>query len=136
MNQFVGIGNLTKDPEVRYSTGQNQTAICRFTIAINDKRKNNQTGEWEDNPSFIPVVVFGKQAENCGQYLAKGSKVAVSGRIQTGSYEKNGQKVYTTDIVANGIEFLTPKSEKQESQQMAVQDVPPGFENIENEVPF
>lgn len=136
MNQFVGIGNLTKDPEVRYSTGQNQTAICRFTMAINDKRKNNQTGEWEDNPSFIPVVVFGKQAENCGKYLAKGSKVAVSGRIQTGSYEKNGQKIYTTDIVANGIEFLTPKTERQEPQEQ--QSYPPGFEEMaeQEQTPF
>ena len=134
MNQVVLIGNLTKDPEVRYSTGQNQTAICRFTMAINDKRKNNQTGEWEDNPSFIPVVVFGKQAENCGKYLARGSKVAVSGRIQTGSYEKNGQKIYTTDIVANGIEFLTPKTERQEPQQ----SYPPGFEEMAEQetIPF
>ena len=112
MNQVVIIGNLTRDPELRYSTGGNQTAICRFTVAVNERRRNPQTQEWEDNPSFIPVVVFGKQAENCDRYLAKGRKVAISGRIQTGSYtNKEGNKVYTTDVIANNVEFLTPKNE-------------------------
>jgi single-strand DNA-binding protein len=85
----------------------NQTAICRFTVAVNDRKRNQQTGEWEDNASFIPIVVFGKQAENCDRYLAKGRKVAVSGRIQTGSYtNKEGNKVYTTEVIANNVEFL------------------------------
>ena len=112
MNQVVLIGNLTRDPELRYSTGGNQTAICRFSIAVNDRRRNPQTQEWEDNPSFIPIVVFGKQAENCDRYLAKGRKVAINGKIQTGSYtNKEGQKVYTTEVIANNVEFLTPKNE-------------------------
>ncbi len=107
MNSVILIGNLTRDPELRYSTGGNQTAICRFTVAVNDRRRNAQTQEWEDNPSFIPIVVFGKQAENCDRYLAKGRKVAVSGRIQTGSYEKDGRTVYTTEVIANSVEFLS-----------------------------
>lgn len=112
MNQVVLIGNLTRDPELRYSTGGNQTAICRFTIAVNERRRNPQTQEWEDNASFIPIVVFGKQGENCDRYLAKGRKVAVNGRIQTGSYtNKEGQKVYTTEVIANNVEFLSPKNE-------------------------
>lgn len=111
MNRVTLIGNLTKDPETRYSTGQNQTAICRFTIAVNDRRKNQQ-GEWEDNPSFIPIVVFGKQGENCDKYTAKGSKVAVTGKIQTGSYvNKDGQKVYTTEVIADNVEFISRKEE-------------------------
>ncbi len=137
MNQVVLIGNLTKDPEVRYTTGNNQMAMCRFTLAVNDKRKNPNTGQYEDSPSFIPIVVFGKNAENCGKYLGKGSKCAISGRIQTGSYEKNGQKVYTTDVIANGIEFLSQR-QNQEPQQQEIQqqepqgfDVPVGFESIE-----
>jgi len=151
LNQVVLIGNLTKDPDVRYSTGQNQTAICRFTVAVNDKKKNPQTGQWEDNASFIPVVVFGKQAENCGKYLAKGSKAAVSGRIQTGSYtNKEGQKVYTTDVIANGVEFLMQKNENGSGQnsftpaspdafsqpQQQSLDTPPGFESVANDVPW
>ena len=112
MNQVVLIGNLTRDPELRYSTGGNQTAICRFSVAVNDRRRNPQTQEWEDNPSFIPVVVFGKQAENCDRYLAKGRKVAINGKIQTGSYtNKEGQKVYTTEVIANNVEFLSPRNE-------------------------
>lgn len=113
MNKVVIIGNLTKDPEVRYTTGENPTAVCRFTVAVNEKRKNPQTKEWEDTPSFIPVTVFGKQGENCDRYLSKGSKAAVEGRIQTGSYtNKEGQKVYTTEVVAINVEFLSSRSEK------------------------
>ncbi|MBQ6495845.1 MAG: single-stranded DNA-binding protein [Firmicutes bacterium] len=100
MNSVVLVGNLTRDPELRYSTGANQTAICRFTVAVNDGYGDNE------RTSFISIVVFGKQAENCDRYLAKGRKVAISGRIQTGSYEKDGQKVYTTEVVANRVEFL------------------------------
>ena len=113
MNKVVIIGNLTKDPEVRYTTGENPTAVCRCTVAVNEKRKNPQTKEWEDSPSFIPVTVFGKQGENCDKYLSKGSKAAVEGRIQTGSYtNKEGQKVYTTEVVASSVEFLSPREEK------------------------
>jgi len=101
MNSVVLVGNLTRDPELRYSTGANQTAVCRFGIAVNDGYGDNA------RTSFINIVVFGKQGENCDRYLKKGSKVAVNGRIQTGSYEKNGQKIYTTDIVANRVEFLS-----------------------------
>lgn len=113
MNKVVIIGNLTKDPETRYTTGENPTAVCRFTVAVNEKRKNPETKQWEDAPSFIPVTVFGKQGENCDKYLSKGNKAAVEGRIQTGSYtNKEGQKVYTTEVVASNVEFLSPKSEK------------------------
>ena len=101
MNNVNLIGNLTRDPELRYSTGANQTAICRFTIAVNDGYGDKQ------RTSFIPIVVFGKQAENCDRYLAKGRRVAITGRIQTGSYEKEGRTVYTTDVIASNVEFLS-----------------------------
>ena len=111
MNSVVLIGNLTRDPELRYSTGASQTAICRFTVAVNDRRRNPQTQEWEDNASFIPIVVFGKTAENCEKYLAKGRKVAVNGRIQTGSYtNREGARVYTTDIVVEEQDFAESKA--------------------------
>lgn len=108
MNQVILIGNLTRDPEVRYTTGINQTAVCNFSIAVNDGYGEKQY------TSFIPIVVFGKIAENCGKYLAKGRKVAIHGRIQTGSYvNRDGQKVYTTEIIADNVEFLTPKTQDQ-----------------------
>lgn len=106
VNSAQLIGNLTKDPELKHS-GENKIAVCRFTVAVNDRRKNPKTKQWEDNPSFIPVVTFGRQAENCSKYLAKGRKVGVNGKIQTGSYiNKDGNKVYTTEIIANNVEFL------------------------------
>ncbi|MCQ2546090.1 MAG: single-stranded DNA-binding protein [Clostridia bacterium] len=104
MNSVILIGNLTRDPELRYSTGANQTAICKFSIAVNDGFGDNK------KTSFIPITVFGKAAENCDRFLKKGSKVCVNGRIQTGSYEKDGRTVYTTDVIANnygGVEFLS-----------------------------
>lgn len=128
MNQVNIIGNLTKDPEVRYSTGENQQAIARFTIAVNDgygeKKKTN----------YIPIVVFGKQAENCEMFLSKGKKVAVTGKIQTGSYEKNGQKVYTTDVVAYNVEFLSGGATIDAKPQ--VDEAPEGFARLDEEIPF
>ena len=110
MNNVNLIGNLTRDPELRYSTGANQTAVCRFTIAVNDGYGDKQ------RTSFIPIVVFNKQAENCDRYLAKGRRVAVTGRIQTGSYEKDGRTVYTTDVIASNVEFLSSGQQGQGTQ--------------------
>ena len=103
MNNVILIGNLTRDPEYRESGN----GVCKFSVAIKE-------GE---QVSYPTVVVFGKQAENCKKYLSKGSKVGVQGRIQTGSYEKNGQKVYTTEVIAFRVEFLStkPKEEREES---------------------
>lgn len=101
MNSVVLIGRLTKDPELRYSQGSN-TAIARFTLAVDREAKNS-----DQNADFIRITVFGKSAENVSKYLAKGRQCAVNGRIQTGSYQdKNGQTVYTTDVIANRVEFL------------------------------
>ena len=111
MNNVNLIGNLTRDPELRYSTGANQTAVCRFTIAVNDGYGDKQ------RTSFIPIVVFNKQAENCDRYLAKGRRVAITGRIQTGSYEKDGRTVYTTDVIASNVEFLSSGQQGQEQGQ-------------------
>lgn len=109
MNKVFLIGNLTKDPEVRYTTGEEPTAVCRFTVAVNEGY-----GE-KKKTSYPSVVVFGKQAENCERFLVKGSKVAINGKIQTGSYEGQNGKVYTTDVIAdnyNGVEFLNSKQTK------------------------
>ena len=108
MNLVVITGNLTKDVELRYSTGADQMAIARFTVAVNDGYGEKQ------RTSFINVVVFGKQAESCDRYLAKGKKVGVTGRLQTGSYEKDGRKVYTTDVIAANVEFLSGSEKKEE----------------------
>lgn len=99
MNSVVLVGRLTKDPVLRYT--QDSKAVADFTLAV-DRRFNR------DQTDFIRIVVWGKQAENCANYLKKGSRAAVSGSIQTGSYtDKNGITRYTTDIVANEVEFLS-----------------------------
>ena len=101
MNQVVLTGRLTRDPEKRYSAS-NMT-ITKFTIAVDRMARQGE----ERKADFIRIVVFDKQAENCDRYLQKGKKVAVVGRIQTGLYEnQQGQRVYTTDVVANNVEFL------------------------------
>lgn len=109
MNKVVLMGRLTKDPEVRYSTGENATAIARFTVAVNRKFKNAE-GNYEAD--FINCVAFGKSAEFIEKYFAKGSMIALSGRIQTGRYtNKDGVKVYTTDVVVEDTEFAGGKNE-------------------------
>lgn len=124
MNISVIIGRLTKDPELRYTTGQNQTAVCNFTLAV------DRIGEGTD---FITCVAFGKTAENIGKFMSKGRQLAVRGHIQTGSYEnKDGRKVYTTDVIVERAKFIDGKS--QGEQQTAFPD---GFEAIDDQdVPF
>lgn len=102
MNQVVLIGRLCADPELSY-TPNTQTAVCRFTLAVDRPRRQGE----DQGADFIRITVWGRQAENCDRYIAKGRQVAVAGRIQTGSYkDRNGQTVYTTDVVANNVEFL------------------------------
>ena len=102
MNSVALIGRLTRDPEVRYGAAS-QTAVARFTIAVDRQRGGR---DQEQTADFIPIVCFGKTAELVEKYIAKGRLVGVTGRIQTGSYEKDGRKVYTTDVIADRIEFL------------------------------
>ena len=112
MNSVVLIGRLTRDPETRYTSGS-QMAVCTFTIAID---RVTRQGE-EKKTDFPRITVFGKQAENCDRYLAKGRKAAVAGRIQTGSYEKDGRTVYTTEVIANNVEFLSSGQQGQGQSQ-------------------
>ena len=97
MNKVILMGRLTRDPEVRYSQGQNgeQMAIARYSLAV-DRRRARNTGDDQQSADFINCVAFGRQGEFAEKYLKKGTKIAVTGRIQTGSYtNKDGQKVYT-----------------------------------------
>lgn len=135
MNLVLISGRLTKDPEIRYTTGT-QMAVAVFTLAID--RGKDKNGE-DMGADFPRVTVFGRQAENCERYLAKGCRVAVQGRIQTGSYDdKNGQKVFTTDVIASRVEFIDFKDKTlQNANQGVYDDAPQGFAMIENEdVPF
>lgn len=108
MNKVILMGRLTKDPEIRYSQGANgSTAIARYSLAVDRKFKQ----EGQPNADFINCIAFGKLGEFAEKYLHKGTKIAVVGRIQTGSYtNKDGQKVYTTDVVVEEQEFAESKN--------------------------
>lgn len=135
MNSVNIIGNLTKDPELRYTTGENSKAVCRFTVAVNDGYGDKQ------RTSFLPVVAFGKTAENCDKFLSKGRKCGVTGRLQTGSYEKDGRTIYTTDIIADRVEFIGGQEQSQSQDRPQEQPQEPeqqmGFAALDDsDVPF
>lgn len=139
MNRVILTGRLTRDPEVRYSQGEKSIAIARYTLAVDRKFKK----EGEQSADFISCVAMGKNGEFAEKYLKQGTKIAIEGRIQTGSYtNKDGNKVYTTDVIVEGHEFCESKSSQNQSQQNNNGPVPnsDGFisipDGIENELPF
>ena len=104
------MGRLTRDPDIRYSQGENAMAIARYTLAVDRRFKRDASGQ-EQSADFISCVAFGKTAEFAERYLRQGTKLVVEGRIQTGSYtNKDGQKVYTTDVVVENCEFAESKN--------------------------
>ena len=130
MNKVIEIGRLVKDPEIRYSQGENTTCIARYTLAVDRKFKQ----EGQPNADFINCIAFGKLGEFAEKYLHKGTKIAVTGRIQTGSYtNKDGQKVYTTDVVVEEQEFCESKSQSN-SQPQHAPSVDMGFMNIDTDM--
>ena len=144
LNNVVLIGRLTREPELRYLPSGNNTAVARFTLAVDrdlskDKRQQAEANN-QPTADFINITVWGKQAENCANYLVKGRLVAVSGRIQTGSYEKDGRRVYTTDVVAERVQFLEwGDKESKPAAQATQQDMTDieGFYQVDNEdIPF
>ena len=145
MNSVNLIGRLTRDPEVRYGSGS-QTAVCTFTVAIDRGKDRDGNDRGADFPR---ITVFGKQAEDCERYLKKGRLVGISGRIQTGSYQnKDGATVYTTDVVADRVEFLEWGDRPQgnnggmqygntaSAPQPSFDQAPEGFSAIEEDIPF
>ena len=108
MNKVILMGRLTRDPDIRYTQGENSMAVARYTLAV-DRRRTSQDGQREAD--FIGCVAFGRQAEFAERYLHQGTKIAITGRIQTGSYtNKDGQKVYTTDVIVEDQEFAESKA--------------------------
>lgn len=135
MNSVQLLGRLVRDPEVRYTAGDNPTAVARFTVACKRKYKKDS----EQEADFISCLAFGKTAEFIERYFTKGNPIALNGRIQTGSYtNKDGAKVYTTDIVVESLEFVGSKNESS-SSNVATQknddfmNIP---DSIEEELPF
>lgn len=114
MNKVILVGRLVKDPDIRYSQGANTTCVARYTLAVDRKFKQ----EGQPTADFINCIAFGKLGEFAEKYLHKGTKIAVVGRIQTGSYKnKDGNTVYTTDVVVEEQEFCESKSQSNSQQQ-------------------
>ncbi len=111
MNKVILMGRLTRDPEIRYSQGDQSMAVARYTLAVDRRFSRNNGGDNQQTADFIGCVAFGRSAEFAEKYLRKGIKIAVTGRIQTGSYTRqDGQKVYTTDVVVEDQEFAESKN--------------------------
>ena len=144
MNKVILMGRLTRDPDVRYSAGENSTAVARYTLAVDRRFRRDGDSATAD---FIGCVAFGRQAEFAEKYLRQGTKIAITGRIQTGSYtNREGRKVYTTDVVVEEQEFAESKSKQQSNTQAGPSPYGPapesgdGFMNIpdgiDEELPF
>ena len=142
MNKVILMGRLTRNPEVRYGAGENSTAVARYTIAVDRRFKR----DGEQNADFIGCVAFGRNAEFAEKYLRQGTKILLTGRIQTGSYtNRDGQKVYTTDIVVEEQEFAESKAagnggQNNYSRPSAATSDTDGFmtipDGIDDELPF
>lgn len=141
MNRVILMGRLTRDPEIRYSQGETATAIAKYTLAVDRKYKR----DGESSADFINCIVFGRGAEFTEKYLCKGTKVVISGRIQTGSYvNKDGMKVYTTDVVVDEQEFAESKAAAARNREPEIPPPVPadgdGFikvpEGLDEELPF
>ena len=144
MNKVVLMGRLTRNPDVRYSQGEKATCVARYTLAVN--RRFRRDGE--QDADFINCVAFGRQGEFAEKYLKQGTKIVISGRIQTGSYtNRDGVKVYTTDVVVEECEFAESKNAAGENSGFTPSDRPSpssaagdGFMNIpdgiDEELPF
>lgn len=145
MNKVILMGRLTRDPEIRYSQGEQSIAVARYTLAVDRRFRRDNDQQTAD---FIGCVAFGRQGEFAEKYLRKGTKIAITGRIQTGSYtNKDGQKVYTTDVVVEEQEFAESKAASENNGGYTPMDRPSpsvaagdGFMNIpdgiDEELPF
>ena len=135
MNSVQLVGRLTRDPEVRYTGGDSNMAVAHFTVAVNRQYKKDA----EQTADFISCVAFGKVSEFIERYFQKGSSIGLNGRIQTGSYtNKDGQKVYTTDVLVERVEFVGSKNETQTGNEQKKQNddfmnIP---DTIDEELPF
>lgn len=123
INHVAITGNLTRDPDLRSTAGG--TAVLSFGIAVNDRRRNQKTGEWEDVPNFFECVTFGNRATALSDILTKGMKVAVAGKLHFSSWEKDGQRHSKVDIIANDIELMQNRKPQQQQDYQPQQQAQP-----------
>ena len=144
INRVIVSGNLTRDPELRATTGG--TNVLTFGIAVNDRRRNPQTGEWEDVPNFVDCVMFGARAESVSRFLSKGSKVAIEGKLRYSSWEKDGVRRSRLEVVVDEIEFMSrnqqsnggyaPQAQAEPTFSAPAPQAPPVDEFSNEDIPF
>lgn len=127
-------GNLTRDPELRATSGGAQ--VLSFGVAVNDRAKNQQTGEWEDRPNFIECTMFGTRAEKLAQYLHKGMKVAIEGKLRYSQWEKDGQRRSKLEVIAEELEFMSRQDGGQQQTQQQPRQVVHMPAVYETDIPF
>ena len=138
-------GNLTRDSELRATAGGVQ--VLRFGVAVSDRRRNPESGEWEDYPNFVECVMFGARAEAVGRYLLKGTKVAIEGKLRYSSWEKDGQRRSKLEVIVDEVEFMSraqqadaggyaPAPAPQQAHAPAPAPVPPVVDVYDEDIPF
>ena len=143
INRVVISGNLTRDPELRQTAGG--LPVLGFSVAVNDRRRNNQTGEWEDYPNFVDCTMFGARADSVAKFLSKGAKVAIEGKLRWSQWEKDGQKRSKLEVIVDELEFMSRSNANQASHQpqdasayQAMQEISGGaaVPVYESDIPF
>ena len=136
INRVVITGNLTRDPELRRT--QSGMAVLGFGVAVNDRRKNQQTGEWEDYANFVDCTMFGARGEALGEILAKGMKVAVEGKLRWSQWERDGQKRSKLSVVVDELDFMSQRKPDGGSAQAAEPQLPdaPSPSVYDEDIPF
>ena len=122
INRVNITGNLTRDPELRATAGGTQ--VLSFGVAVNDRRRNAQTGEWEDYPNFVDCTMFGTRAEAVSRFLAKGNKVAIEGKLRYSSWERDGQKRSKLEVIVDELDVMVRRDGQAQPQQSLAETVP------------
>lgn len=115
INKVIISGNLTRDPELRATAGGMQ--VMSLGVAVNDRRKNQQTGEWEDYPNFVDCTMFGTRAESLARFLSKGTKVAIEGKLRWSQWERDGQKRSKLEVVVDDLEFMSSRQHERNANK-------------------
>ena len=137
INRVDITGNLTRDPELRVTTSGTQ--VLSFGVAVNDRRRNPQTGEWEDYPNFVDCTMFGARAEAVSRFLAKGNKVAIEGKLRYSSWEKDGQRRFKLEVIVDEIEFMSQRqgaAAPVSTPAPAPAAAPPSVDLYDEDIPF
>ncbi len=135
INRVVITGNLTRDPELKATASG--MSVLKLGVAVNDRRKNQQTGEWEDVPNFVDVTVFGQRGESLSRFLEKGSKVAIEGKLRWSQWEnQQGEKRSKLEVVADDIEFMSPRGSGGGGGYAGPTEMPAPDPIAEEDIPF